>query len=109
MVRQTTSSNNPFDDSFVNGDSENKSNQDDHAINSLSSSQSKHDNSTQIPLKDIINRPSSKSPTFSFNITQPDITNLVSPRTSICSTPGLTGSEWGQEGEDESSDESWGM
>lgn len=106
---QERSSGNLFDDSLNNVSCEDISKQTDLKINSLlPSSQLKHDNATQIQLK-YINRPSSNSPPFSYNIIQPDVTNLVSPRASVCSTPGMTGSELDLEEEDPSSDESWGM
>ena len=74
-----------------------------------STSRTKQDNSTQFPPNSILLRSPSKSPASSSNLTYPDITNLVSPRPSICSTPGLTGSEFGQEDyNDQLSDESWG-
>ena len=107
-VTREASTNNPFEDSFVNGNSDHISGQTDKNMHSNFSSQQKKDSSTQVPLELIMNRPSSNSPTLSYNITQPDVTHLVSPRVSICSTPAMTGSEYGQEDEDPSSDESWG-
>ena len=107
--QETSSCNNPFDDSFNDVDCEDISKQPDMKINSRLASQTKHDNATQIPLKYITRPSSNSSPLFSYNITQPDVTHLVSPRASICSTPVMTGSELDLGDEGPSSDESWGM
>ena len=106
-----TPSKNPFDDCFVSGsETEYISNQENVRVRlSDSSSHSKQDNSTQFPPNSILLNSSSQSLTSSHELTYPDITNLVSPRPSISSTPGLTGSEFDQEGyNDQLSDESWG-
>ena len=105
---EETSFDSQFEDSIHNSGSENISKQKDIAVKSLLSSTTKHDTATQIQLK-CQNRPASNSPPFPFNITQPDLANLVSPRESPCSTGHWTRSELGLEEEDASSDESWGM
>ena len=110
-ISQKTPSRSPFDDSFVNyTNNENISNNEDVRLQlSNSNSQPKQDNSTQFPPNSILLHSPSKSPTSSSNLTYPDISNLVSPRPSLCSTPGLTGSEFEhQDYNDQLSDESWG-
>ena len=108
-IAQRTPSRNPFDDSFVNfKNNEHLSNNEEVRLH-LSNSQTKQDNSTQFPPNSILLHSPSKSPTSSSNLTYPDISNLVSPRPSLCSTPGLTGSEFEhQDYNDQLSDESWG-
>ena len=108
-IEQKKPSRSPFDDSFINHtNNESISNHEDVRLH-LSNSQTKQDNSTQFPPNSILLHSPSKSPTSSSNLTYPDISNLVSPRPSLCSTPGLTGSEFEhQDYNDQLSDESWG-
>ena len=110
-IAQKSPPRSPFDDSFVDYTNDKHiSNQEDVRIHlSTPNSQTKQDNSTQIPPNSILLHSPSKSPTSSSNLTFPDISNLVSPRPSLCSTPGHTGSEFEhQDYNDQLSDESWG-
>ena len=104
------SSNRPFDESFSNVYTDQISKQTEFELNSMPSLQQTMNNSTpESPNKSINNSlPSSKSPTCSYNLTQPDVTQLVSPQASMCSTPVISGSESEKDVEYPSSDESWG-
>ena len=103
------SSNNPFCDSFVSTNTGTISDQNSNIPEPETSLQEKTDTATQIPLRPRAKNDRPITTATSCQIAQPDVTQLVSPQTSMCSTPEMAGSDLGRGEDYPSSDESWGM